>query len=403
MPHRIAILWIALALAGCGPRAKQPGDLPTYQMEVVDPALQPRLLGGFDNIHGGWRWTSGKFGVTLDVPADRPLYLVLDAGVPRELLLEHKSVTLTARVNGRPIGTRTFQTAERSFTSLPVPAELLKGPDAQIEYELDRTFLDQPSGRARGLMALSIGLSNLDSSPAALDRLKQATRDAYERNRQARNVPISAAEDQELMKLFHDTPIWRNFRFHAIQIEKSPLDLWYMQEAIEKIRPDFIVETGTYRGGSALFWANALNGAGLTSSRVLTVDISNYCVDAAQDPLWARYVEFFQGSSTDPAIVAKLAARVRGRKTLITLDSDHSGHHVLRELRMYSPLVSAGSYLVVEDTDMDGVPTYPDSFPGPMAAVTQFLSEGGAAQFQPDATREQMGITYNPGGWLRRK
>ncbi|MBL0160155.1 MAG: class I SAM-dependent methyltransferase [Bryobacterales bacterium] len=205
------------------------------------------------------------------------------------------------------------------------------------------------------------------------------------------------------MKLFHDTPIWRNFRFHAIQIEKSPLDLWYMQEAIEKIRPDFIVETGTYRGGSALFWANALNGAGLTSSRVLTVDISNYCVDAAQDPLWARYVEFFQGSSTDPAIVAKLAARVRGRKTLITLDSDHSGHHVLRELRMYSPLVSAGSYLVVEDTDMDGVPTYPDSFPGPMAAVTQFLSEGGAAQFQPDATREQMGITYNPGGWLRRK
>ena len=279
-----------------------------------------------------------------------------------------------------------------------MPANILEGPVAKVEFELDRTFLDHESGRAHGLMVRSVELSNLDSAPVARERLRLATRDAYERNRQRRNVPISASQDQELMKLFHETPIWRNFRFHAIQIEKSPLDLWNMQEAIQQMRPDFIVETGTYHGGSALFWANALNGLGLTSSRVLTVDVSEYRADASQDPLWTKYVEFLQGSSTDPDIVAKIAAKVRGHRTLITLDSDHSAPHVLRELRMYSPLVSSGSYLVVEDTDMDGVPAYPASFPGPMAAVTQFLREGGAAQFEPDRASRWASPTTPAGG-----
>lgn len=392
-----------IALIGCTPRRSGIGALPVYRVEVVATENKARLLGGFDEIRGGWRWTAGQFAVSLDVPPDRPVYLVLDAAVPQELLVENKAVTLTARVNGHVVGTGTYRAAERFLFSRLVPADFLNGQAAQVEFEVDRTFRNQDSGRAFGLMALSVALSNLDSSPVSREKLRQATRAAYESNRQRRNVPISASQDQELMKLFHETPIWRSFRFHAIQIEKSPLDLWSMQDAIQEIRPDFIVETGTFRGGSALFWANALNGLGLTASRVLTVDISNYNQDASLDPLWAKYVEFMQGSSTDPEIVARIAARVRGRKTLITLDSDHAAPHVLRELRMYSSLVSRGSYIVVEDTEMDGVPTYPESFPGPLAAVTQFLAEGGDKEFAPDASREQMGITYNPGGWLRRR
>ena len=114
-------------------------------------------------------------------------------------------------------------------------------------------------------------------------------------------------------------------------------------------------------------------------------------------------VEFLPGSSTDPALVARIARRVQGRKTLVTLDSDHSMRHVLQELRMYSPLVSSGSYLVVEDTHYDGVPTQPDFGPGPTAAVRRFLAEGGSRDFEPDLTREALVMTFNPGGWLRRK
>ena len=88
---------------------------------------------------------------------------------------------------------------------------------------------------------------------------------------------------------------------------------------------------------------------------------------------------------------------------LVVLDSDHHMHHVRQELRMYSPMVSHGSYIVVEDTHYDSVPIYPHFGPGPMAAVNKFLAEGGSDLFEQDFSREAMVMTFNPGGWLRRK
>jgi cephalosporin hydroxylase len=77
--------------------------------------------------------------------------------------------------------------------------------------------------------------------------------------------------------------------------------------------------------------------------------------------------------------------------------------HVINELHAYAPMVSRGSYLVVEDTHMDGVPTAPDFGPGPMAAVRRFLEEDAGKAFTQDLTREAYIMTFNPGGWLLRK
>jgi cephalosporin hydroxylase len=93
---------------------------------------------------------------------------------------------------------------------------------------------------------------------------------------------------------------------------------------------------------------------------------------------------------------------VRGNKVLVSLDSDHVASHVLNELHAYAPMVSQGSYIVVEDTHLDGVPTQPGFGPGPFSAVTEFLREGGSREFAQDFSRESLGITYYPGGWLRR-
>jgi cephalosporin hydroxylase len=176
-----------------------------------------------------------------------------------------------------------------------------------------------------------------------------------------------------------------------------------MQQLIYEVQPELIVETGTWYGGSALYFAHTLNGMGLTNSRVLTVDIGDYTKAVSTHFLWKKYVQFFHGSSTDPAIVSEIARRVKGRKTVVALDSDHSMKHVLQELKMYSPMVSQGSYLVVEDTHLDGIPTHPEQGPGPYAAVQRFLEEGGSKEFEQDFSREIMVMTFNPGGWLRRK
>ena len=86
---------------------------------------------------------------------------------------------------------------------------------------------------------------------------------------------------------------------------------------------------------------------------------------------------------------------------MVTLDSDHRAHHVLEELDAYSPLVTKGCYLVVEDTNINGHPVEPNFGAGPSEALRDFLI--GNHDFNQDRTREKFGITFNPGGWLRRK
>ena len=62
--------------------------------------------------------------------------------------------------------------------------------------------------------------------------------------------------------------------------------------------------------------------------------------------------------------------------------------------------MTPGSYLVVEDTNVNGQPVYEHHGPGPMEAVEDFLKENDA--FAVDVTREKLLLTFNPRGWLRK-
>jgi cephalosporin hydroxylase len=84
----------------------------------------------------------------------------------------------------------------------------------------------------------------------------------------------------------------------------------------------------------------------------------------------------------------------------VVLDSDHHRDHVYKELQLYSPLVTSGCYLVVEDTHFNGHPILSNFGPGPMEAVTDFLKT--SSDFVPDARRERFLMTFNPGGYLKR-
>ena len=55
---------------------------------------------------------------------------------------------------------------------------------------------------------------------------------------------------------------------------------------------------------------------------------------------------------------------------LVILDSDHSKEHVSKELLLYKSIVTTGSYMIVEDTSINGHPLLPDW--GPMEAVDEF-------------------------------
>jgi cephalosporin hydroxylase len=174
---------------------------------------------------------------------------------------------------------------------------------------------------------------------------------------------------------------------------KSPLDLWTYQEILVETKPDLVVECGTRYGGSAYYIASILDLLG--HGRVLTIDIE----PAERRPTHPR-ISYLLGSSTNPVIVGQVRRQASGKRTMVILDSDHSQAHVAAELGAYRDVVSVGSYLIVEDTNVNGHPVWPDHGPGPMEALDDFLAS--TSDFVVDPDRERFLMTLNPRGFLRR-
>jgi cephalosporin hydroxylase len=130
--------------------------------------------------------------------------------------------------------------------------------------------------------------------------------------------------------------------------------------------------------------------------RVITVDI-----EMVSDPPEHPRLSYLTGSSVDPQIVAQVRDFVGNERAMVVLDSDHAAPHVYEEMRAYSPLVQVGDYLIVEDTNVNGHPVWPDFGPGPMEAVDRFLSESD--EFVIDGRCERFMMTLSPRGYLRRK
>lgn len=215
----------------------------------------------------------------------------------------------------------------------------------------------------------------------------------------ARRPPSGRARER-VVRRFHrlyymtSRRTWRNTFFLGVPVAKCPLDLWVYQEIVNEVRPDLIVETGTAHGGSALYMAALCDMVG--RGRVVSVDI----VARENLPRHPR-VSYVVGSSIEPETFERVKEQVRpGESVLVVLDSDHTRAHVLAELKLYGGLVTPGSYLIVEDTNVHGRPVFRSHGPGPAEAVAEFLARD--SRFRADESREKFYMTFNPGGYLKR-
>jgi cephalosporin hydroxylase len=187
---------------------------------------------------------------------------------------------------------------------------------------------------------------------------------------------------------------WMKTYWLGTQILKCPFDLWIYQEMLHELRPDVIIETGTFDGGSAHYMATLCDLLG--NGRIITIDIK----EKPNRPTHPR-ISYILGSSTDPDIVAKTKEAIAGAKTvLVILDSDHRRDHVLAELNAWADVVTPGSYCIVEDSNVNGHPVYKKYGPGPMEAIDLFMEKD--ERFTIDLTREKFFLTFNPRGFLRR-
>lgn len=203
-------------------------------------------------------------------------------------------------------------------------------------------------------------------------------------------------------KLYYKTLPMFTSHYMNIETMQYPADNWMLQELISELKPDFVVETGTAQGGTALFYAHLLEK--LTPvGKVITVDIEEYNPAVEKFKAWGERVIPILGSSTDPKVVQQIKDTVKGKSVLLTLDSLHTQEHVYDELKAYSEIVPVGGYIVVQDTHLGGNPNHHKSSPngGPMAAVKKFMKEN-PGKFEYDRGRERHLVTQNPSGYLKR-
>jgi cephalosporin hydroxylase len=179
-------------------------------------------------------------------------------------------------------------------------------------------------------------------------------------------------------------PVWQN-----------ALDLWTIQETIFEVKPELLVECGTNRGGSAFFYAQLFDLMG--SGHVITVDIER--IHEISHPR----ITFLLGSSVAPEVLEQMHSTVSSARgpVMVILDSDHSASHVSKELESYSPFVTPGSFMLVQDGVIDVLGIFRRARPGPLPAIRRFLKRH--PEFEADLTKSsRFLLTHHPLGWLRR-
>jgi cephalosporin hydroxylase len=215
--------------------------------------------------------------------------------------------------------------------------------------------------------------------------------DAVKQFEEERAADIRAmSQDEELKKMSLDWMLKAdkykytyNFRWLGRPIIKFPNDIIIMQELIWEVKPDLIIETGIAHGGSIIFSASMLELLG-GDGRVVAVDVDirqHNRAEIEKHPMYKR-ITMFEGDSTSPEIVSKVReiAQTKSR-IMVFLDSLHTHDHVLKEMNLYAPMVSVGSYLVLPDTFIEFFPKgYYDNRPwdvgnNPFTALKEFMAK----------------------------
>ncbi len=157
-----------------------------------------------------------------------------------------------------------------------------------------------------------------------------------------------------------------------------------------------------------IFYASILELLG-GEGKVLGVDIdirTHNRIEIEKHQMFKR-ITMIEGSSLDQSIVEQVYNFSRTAKVvLVALDSNHTHEHVLKELELYSPLVSKGSYLIVFDTIIEDLPDgfFPDRPWGkgnnPKTAVRKFLRANYRFVIDTEIENKLL-ITVAPDGYLK--
>ena len=204
------------------------------------------------------------------------------------------------------------------------------------------------------------------------------------------------------------------FSWLGIPIIQLPEDMVRYQEAVARVKPDVIIETGVAHGGSAIFSASLCRLIG--NGRVIAIDIEirPQNRDKIEQHSLFEYIKLIEGSSIAAEVVQQVRSAIKpGESVLVVLDLNHSYAHVMRELEAYAPLVTPGSYIVATDGIMRDLTDVPRGNPGwdrdnPSSAARDFVARHPEFMIEePRWPFNKLGLrssaTHWPDAWLMRR
>ena len=191
-------------------------------------------------------------------------------------------------------------------------------------------------------------------------------------------------------------------------IIKYPNDMVVQQEIIWKLKPDLIIETGIAHGGSLVFTASMMKMMGIKGEVVgIDIDIREHNKKLIEEHPVYDMITMYESDSTSTDIIEKVKKHIKGKKTVMVLDSLHTEDHVLKELNLYSKFVTTGSYCVILDTFIEFFPKgYFNLRPwdvgnNPYTAMKKFLCKNDNFTIDNELSNKVM-ITETIEGYLKK-
>jgi cephalosporin hydroxylase len=208
--------------------------------------------------------------------------------------------------------------------------------------------------------------------------------------------PVPVPDDLRLafVDAFWRSKEWQQTPWLGRWTGRPPTDLMAYQELIASVRPDWIIETGTGGGGRAFFLATICEL--LDNGRVISID--DYDVPVENLVQHTR-IEYIRRPPADAKTAAAVRELVGEKPRALVIFGASKYTHLMALYELYAPLVPLGSYLILEDTILNGNPVWTGFGPGPSEAARVIWNRG---EFTRDPGPERYAVTFNHEGYLKR-
>lgn len=188
------------------------------------------------------------------------------------------------------------------------------------------------------------------------------------------------------------------YTYRGLPMLKNPFDLAIYSLLLQRARPRTLIEVGSYKGGSAVWFADQAGLLGLETG-VISIDLEVPTAEANPSVRFLRGDARALGEVLPPSALSALP-----RPLMVVEDSSHLSGTTAAVLEFFDPWLRPGEYIVIEDgilSDMRVADLYDG---GPLRAIDEFLAKGVGRYEVDRGLCDYFGrnVTWNVDGYLRR-